>query len=97
MFGVPYHILIHDKTSIGAIYVLSRHFYGAGGVQKMAILGVKIGVLWRASYGVRTRPGNRFMRHITSHYMAEHVFGPFLTCPCTFMAQGGSKIWPFGG
>ena len=72
-------------------------YMAQGGVQKMAILGVKTGVLWRACYGVRTRPGNRFMRHITSHYMAEHVLGPFLTCPCTFMAQGGSKIWPFGG
>ena len=43
MFSVPYHILIHDKTSIGAIYVLSRHLYGAGGVQKMAILEGKTG------------------------------------------------------
>ena len=72
-------------------------YYGARGVQNMAILGVNTGLLWQACYGVRTQPGNLLMRHITSHYMAEHVFGPFLTCPCTFMAQGGSKIWPFGG
>ena len=48
VFSVPYHILIHDKTSIGAIYVLSRHFYGAGGVQNTALLGGKTGLLWRA-------------------------------------------------
>ena len=72
-------------------------YYGARGVQNMAILGVNTRLLWQACYGVRTQPGNRFMRHITSHYMAEHVFGPFLTCPCTLLAQGGSKIWPFGG
>ena len=85
-------------------------YYGARGVQNMAILGVNTGLLWQAFYGVRTQPGNRFMRHITSHLMrcdmahktvkcemAEHVFGPFLTCSCTLLAQGGSKIWPFGG
>ena len=45
-------------------------YYGTGGVQNMAILGVKTGLLWRACYGVRTQPGNLFMRHITSYYMA---------------------------
>ena len=38
-----------------------------------------------------------FMRHITSDYMAKHVFEPFLTCPCTFMAQWGSKKDCYGG
>ena len=79
MFSVPYHILIHDKTLLGAIDALSSHLYGAGGVQNMAIWGVKTGLLWRACYGARTQQGNRFMRHITSHYMAQYVFGPFLT------------------
>ena len=45
-------------------------YYGTGAVQNMAILGVKTGLLWRACYGVRTQPGNLFMRHITSYYMA---------------------------
>ena len=54
-------------------------YYGARGVQNMAILGVNTRLLWQACYGVRTQPGNRFMRHITSHYMAQYVFGPFLT------------------
>ena len=44
-------------------------YYGARGVQNMANLGVNTGLLWQACYGVRTQPGNRFMRHITSHYM----------------------------
>ena len=46
MFSVPYHILIHDKTLLGAIDALSSHLYGAGGVQNMAIWGVKTGLLW---------------------------------------------------
>ena len=27
VFSVPYHILIHDKTLLGAIYAPSRHQY----------------------------------------------------------------------
>ena len=73
VFSVPYHILIHDKTLLGAIDALSSHLYGAGGVQNMPIWGVKTGLLWRACYGARTQQGNRFMRHITSHYMATDV------------------------
>ena len=93
---MPYHILVHGKTCITVIFDLSILIYGAGVVQNMAILEVKTGLLWQACWGVRTQPGNLLMRHITSHYMAEHVFGPFLTCPCTFMAQGGVQnmvIW----
>ena len=48
------------------------------GVQNMVFLGVKTGLLWQACNGVRTQPGNHFMRHITSHYVAKHVFGSFL-------------------
>ena len=48
-------------------------FMALGGVQNMAIWGVKTGLLWGACYGERTQPGNRFMRHITSHYMGKHV------------------------
>ena len=95
---MPYHILVHGKTCITVIFDLSILIYGAGVVQNMAILGVKTGLLWQACWGVRTQPGNLLMRHITSHYMAEHVFGPFLTCPCTFMAQGGGpKYGHLGG
>ena len=54
-------------------------YMAQGGAQNMVILGVKTGLLWRACYGARTQQGNRFMRHITSHYMAQYVFGPFLT------------------
>ena len=97
VFSVPYHILIHDKTLLGAIDALSSHLYGAGGVQNMAIWGVKTGLLWRAHYGSRTQPGNRIMRHITSHYMATDGLGPLLTYPCTFMAQWGQKDGYFGG
>ena len=67
------------------------------GVQNMAIWGVKTGLLWQACYGVRTQPGNLFMCHITSHYMGKHVFGPFFTYPCTFMALGGPKYGHCGG
>ena len=63
----------------------------------MAIWGVKTGRLWQACYGVRTQPGNLFMCHITSHYMGKHVFGPFFTYPCTFMALGGPKYGHCGG
>ena len=72
-------------------------YMAQGGIQNMAIFWVKTGLLWRACYGARTQPGNRFMCHITSHYMAKQVFRPSLTCPATFMAQEGSKIWPFCG
>ena len=72
---MPYHILVHGKTCITVIFDLSILIYGAGVVQNMAILGVKTGLLWQACWGVRTQPGNLLMRHITSHYMAEHVFG----------------------
>ena len=54
-------------------------YMAQGGAQNMVILGVKTGLLWRACYGARTQQGNRFMCHITSHYMAQYVFGPFLT------------------
>ena len=47
MFGVPYHILIHDKTCIAVIFYLSILIYGAGGVQNMAIWGVETGYYGR--------------------------------------------------
>ena len=97
VFSVPYHILIHDKTLLGAIDALSRRLYGTGEVQNKALLGVKTGLLWRAHYGSRTQPGNRIMRHITSHYMATDGLGPLLTYPSTFMAQWGQKDGYFGG
>ena len=40
---MPYHILIHDKTLLGAIDALSRRLYGTGEVQNKALLGVKKG------------------------------------------------------
>ena len=72
-------------------------YMAQGGAQHMVILGVKTGLLWRACYGARTQPGNRFMRHITSHYMATDGLGPLLTYPSTFMAQWGQKDGYFGG
>ena len=51
VFSVPYHILIHDKTLLGAIDALSSHLYGAGGGPKYGYLGGKnraamAGLLW---------------------------------------------------
>ena len=51
MFGVPYHILIHDKTCIAVIFYLSILIYGAGGVQNMAIWGVETGYYGRLVMG----------------------------------------------
>ena len=92
---MPYHILVHGKTCITVIFDLSILIYGAGVVQNMAILEVKTGLLWQACWGVRTQPGNLLMRHITSHYMAE--LNMYLGHFCTFMVQGGSRIWSFLG
>ena len=39
----------------------------------MAIFGVKTRLLWQAGYQSRNPPGNCFMSHITSHYIAKHV------------------------
>ena len=82
VFSAPYHILIHDKTLLGAIHDLSSHLYGVGGVQNMAILGVKTRLLWRACYGARTQPGNClcaishliiWLNMYLSHFWPVHV------------------------
>ena len=65
--GAPYHTPIHGRAGLRTIFTLSRHLSRVPGVQNMAILGVKTGLLWQACYGVRAHPGNRFMRHITYH------------------------------
>ena len=81
----------------GAIFALSRYLSGAGGVQNMAILGVKIKPIWRAGSRVGIVPGKCFMSHITPKYMGQHYLGPFLPSPGTYSGQGGSKIWLFLG
>ena len=63
----------------------------------MAIFGVKTRLLWQAGYQSRNPPGNCFLSHITSHYMAKHVSGPFLSSQCTLMTLEWSKIWIFLG
>ena len=80
----------------GHFCLLRSHLWRRRG-PKQSYFGVKIGLLWQACYGVRTPTGNRFMSHITSNYMTQHDFGPFLPSPGTFMAQEGSKIWLFWG
>ena len=65
----------------GTIFALSSHTAMAGGCQKWLIFWVKIRQLWQASSRAGNQPGNLFMCHVTSQYMGQHDYGPFLTTP----------------
>ena len=43
----PYHISLHGLTCARVIFYLSWYLYGAGGLQNMAIWGVKTGYYCR--------------------------------------------------
>ena len=60
----PYHILIYGQTLLTAIYALSRHPYGAGRVQNMAIFGSKSNYHERLVTGRAIPPGKCFVCHI---------------------------------
>ena len=87
-----------------AIFAPSRHSSRAWSGPKAAILGVKIGPLWRAGSGVGISFGKCFMSHITPQCMAKHEQGPFLPPPGTHPGPGvvqkrlfwGSKSGPYG-
>ena len=96
-FYAPYHISLHGLTCIWAIFDLSMHIYGAGGVQNMAIWGVKTGYYGRLVTECVNSSGKCLVCHITSLYMTKHHLGPFMPSRGTFMAQGGSKIRLFWG
>ena len=96
-FYAPYHISLHGWTCIWAIFDLSMHIYGAGGVQNMAIWGVKAGYHGRLVTVWVNSSGKCLVCHITSLYMTKHQLGPFMSSRGTFMAQGGSKIRLFWG
>ena len=55
---------MHDRALRGAIYALTGHLFGSGGLQNMAISGTKFGY-----YGglTGTRPENLFWSHTTFH------------------------------
>ena len=93
LFYAPYHVSLHSWTCIWAIFDLSMHIYGAGGVQNMAIWGVKAGYHGRLVTVWVNSSGKCLVCHITSLYMAKHQLGPFMSSRGTFMAQGGSKKW----
>ena len=63
----------------------------------MAIWGVKAGYHGRLVTVWVNSSGKCLVCHITSLYMTKHVLQSFFTSPYSFMALGGSKIWPFGG
>ena len=79
----------HTGWRCWTIWTISKHPSGVGGVQNMAIFWVKMGLLWQAGFQSRNPPGNCFMSHITSHYMAKHVSGPFVPSQCTLIALEG--------
>ena len=96
-FYAPYHISLHGLTCIWAIFDLSMHIYGAGGVQNMAIWGVKNGYYGRLVTECVNSSGKCLVCHITFLYMTKHHLGPFMPSRGTFMAQGGPKYAYFGG
>ena len=73
------------------------HIYGAGGVQNMAIWGVKAGYHGRLVTVWVNSSGKCLVCHITSLYMTKHQLGPFMSSRGTFMEQGGPKYGYFGG
>ena len=55
----------------------------------MAIFGSKYSYYGRVVPGRLVPPANCLMCHITSHYMAKHVSGPFVPSQCTLIALEG--------
>ena len=94
---VPYHISLHGLTCIRVIFDLYRYLYGAGGVQNMAIWGVKTGLLWHASYGVGCFIWKVFSvpYHILIH--DKRLLGAIHVLSSHCHGAGGSKTWLFGG
>ena len=62
---------------------------GGGVVQNMSIFGSKYSYYCRVVPGRLVPPANCLMCHITSHYMAKHVSGPFVPSQCTLIALEG--------
>ena len=76
--GCTKRLLRHMGWWYGTIFALLSHIASAGWGQKWLIFEVKIRSQWQASSRAGNQPGNRFMCHITSQYMGQHDYGPFL-------------------
>ena len=88
-----YHTPMHGRVCLRTILVHSRHL---SRVPEMAIFIDKWLFLGQNT-GRWVPPVNCLMCHITSHYMAKHLSGPFVPPQCTLMALEWSKIWLFLG
>ena len=93
LFYEPYHTSLHGKTCFTVISALSMH-PGAGGVQNMAIFGSKYTYYGRVVPGRWVPPGKCLMCHITSHYMAKHVSGPFVP---SLILSHNAPLWHWSG
>ena len=82
--GCTKRLLRHMGWWYGTIFALLSHIASAGWGQKWLIFEVKIRSQWQASSRAGNQPGNRIMCHVTSQYMGQHDFGPFLTTPAIY-------------
>ena len=80
-----YHTTMHGRVCLRTILVHSRHL---SRVPEMAIFMDKWLFLGQNT-GRWVPPANCLMCHITSHYMAKHVSGPFVPSQCTLIALEG--------
>ena len=85
------HIITRQNMYQGNLCPLNAPLWRWSG-PKMAIFGSKYSYYGRVVPGRWVPPGNCLMCHITSHYMAKHVSGPFFSSQCTFMTLEWSKI-----
>ena len=76
--GCTKRLLRHMGWWYGTIFALLSHIASAGWGQKWLIFEVKIRSQWQASSRAGNQPGNLFMCHVTSQYMGQHDYGPFL-------------------
>ena len=95
--SAPYHIPIHGRAWLRAIFTLSRYPSRVPGVQKWLFLCLKSDQNGRSAPAQFVTPGKCLVCHITPQCMWEHNLGPYLPFPGTYPGSQGFKNGYFYG